>query len=65
MDAGPRSSVAGLGHKGVCSGGSGRDAVPGPGRKGPVQNDQRRHDEPDIGLQRRHPPVAPELPPTE
>lgn len=57
--------MAGLGHQGVRARGGGRLALPGAGRQGPVQDDQGRHDASHVRLQRRHPALAPRLPPTE
>lgn len=65
VDTGPCEAVAGLGHQGVRAGGSGRGALPGSGRQGAVQDDQGGHDAPHVSLQRRHPALAPQLPPAE
>lgn len=65
LDPGPRAAVVGLGHQGVRPGGGGRLALPGAGRQGPLQDVQRGHDAADVGLQRRHPAVPPELPSAE
>lgn len=57
--------MARLGHQGVRPGGGGRRALPGGGREGAVQDEQGRHDAPDVGLQRRHSALAPKLPQAE
>lgn len=57
--------MGGLGYQGVRPGGGGRDALPSAGRQGPVQDDQGRHDASDVGLQRRHPALTPQLPPAK
>lgn len=57
--------MAGLGHQGVRPGGGGRHALSSAGRQSPVQDDQRRHDAPHVGLQCRHPALTPQLPPPE
>lgn len=57
--------MARLGHQGVRPGGGGRGALPGGGREGAVQDEQGRHDAPDVGLQRRHSALAPKLPQAE
>lgn len=65
LDTRPRAAVAGLGHQGVRPGGGGRHALPNAGRQGAVQDEQGGHDAPHVGLQRRHPPLTPQLPPAE
>lgn len=57
--------MAGLGHQGVRPGDGGRHALPSAGWQGPVQDDQGRHDASNVGLQRGHPALTPQLPPAE
>lgn len=65
LDSVPCAAVAGLGHQRIRLGRGGRHALPSRGRQSFVQDDQRRHDEAHVGLQCRHPALAPQLPPTE